>query len=87
MLLGLIVSSVAGFNLDGYMGVIVALLILWTGIKVVKETSDPLLGVAPSKELVDDICRTILATPGILGLHDPERPQLWRGKDLCLRPL
>lgn len=70
VLLGLIVSSVAGFNLDGYMGVIVALLILWTGIKVVKETSDPLLGVAPSKELVDDICHTILSTPGILGLHD-----------------
>ena len=52
------------------MGVAVALLILWTGVKVVKETSDPLLGTAPAREVVDDIYRTILSYDGILGLHD-----------------
>ena len=61
VLLGLVISHFSGFNLDGYMGVAVALLILWTGVKVVKETSDPLLGVAPSREAVDDIYRTILS--------------------------
>lgn len=70
VLLGLVISRVTHFNLDGYMGVAVALLILWTGIKVVKETSDPLLGTAPSREVVDDIYRTILSYEGILGLHD-----------------
>ena len=70
VLLGLVISHFSGFNLDGYMGVAVALLILWTGVKVVKETSDPLLGVAPSREAVDDIYRTILSYEGILGLHD-----------------
>ncbi len=70
VLLGLIISRLTSFNLDGYMGVAVALLILWTGVKVVKETSDPLLGIAPSSETVDDIYRTILSYEGILGLHD-----------------
>lgn len=70
VLLGLVISRLTGFNLDGYMGVAVALLILWTGVKVVKETSDPLLGTAPAREVVDDIYRTILSYDGILGLHD-----------------
>ena len=70
VLLGLVISRLTGFNLDGYMGVAVALLILWTGVKVVKETSDPLLGTAPAHEVVDDIYRTILSYDGILGLHD-----------------
>ncbi|MEF2794529.1 MAG: cation diffusion facilitator family transporter [Hydrogeniiclostridium sp.] len=70
VLLGLVISRLTGFNLDGYMGVAVALLILWTGVKVVKETSDLLLGTAPAREVVDDIYRTILSYDGILGLHD-----------------
>lgn len=70
VLFGLVISRLTGFNLDGYMGVAVALLILWTGVKVVKETSDPLLGTAPAREVVDDIYRTILSYDGILGLHD-----------------
>ena len=70
VLLGLVISRLTGFNLDGYMGVAVALLILWTVVKVVKETSDPLLGTAPAREVVDDIYRTILSYDGILGLHD-----------------
>ena len=70
VLLGLVVSQLTSFNLDGYMGVAVAVLILWTGVKVVKETSDPLLGTAPPRELVDEIYRAILSYDGILGLHD-----------------
>ena len=70
VLLGLVVSQLTSFNLDGYMGVAVAVLILWTGVKVVKETSDPLLGTAPPRELVDEIYHAILSYDGILGLHD-----------------
>lgn len=70
VLAGLIITRVTGFNLDGYMGVLVAVFILVTGVKVVKETSSPLLGSAPSREIVDDIYHTILSYEGVLGLHD-----------------
>ena len=70
VLAGLTITRVTGFNLDGYMGVLVAVFILVTGVKVVKETSSPLLGSAPSREIVDDIYHTILSYKGVLGLHD-----------------
>lgn len=68
---------VAGFiyyfsnvNLDGYMGVAVSLFILISGIKLVKETVDPLLGTLPSKDLVKEIKEKLLAYDGVLGIHD-----------------
>lgn len=72
VLFGTIFTRLTGFNLDGYMGVIVAIFIIITGIKVVKETVSPLLGTAPSREMVEDIYKKILGYNGIIGLHDLE---------------
>lgn len=70
VLAGAIVTRLTGFNLDGYMGLVVALLIMLTGFRLVRETGNPLLGEAPPRELVDDIYRTIKSYGGILGIHD-----------------
>lgn len=70
VLIGTLITRFTGFNLDGYMGVLVAVFILLTGIKLVKETTDPLLGMAPSTELVDSIYEKIMAYDGIMGMHD-----------------
>lgn len=70
VLVGTVVTRLTGFNLDGYMGLAVAVLVLYTGYRLVKETSNPLLGEAPPKELVDEVYRTILAYDGVLGIHD-----------------
>jgi hypothetical protein len=70
VLVGFIITRATGYNLDGYIGALVAVFILVTGMKLVKETSDPLLGVAPTKELVDGIYRKILSYDHIIGLHD-----------------
>jgi len=59
-----------GINLDGYLGAIVAVFIVISGLKLVSETSSPLLGTAPDKELVDAIYAKILSYEGILGIHD-----------------
>lgn len=65
-----VVSHFSGINLDGYMGVLVALFILISGVKLIVETSDPLLGAAPKKELVKRIYEKILGYEGIIGIHD-----------------
>lgn len=70
VLIGTLITRLTGFNLDGYMGIVVAVLVIVTGVKLIIATSNPLLGMAPSKELVDDIYRTIMSYHGILGLHD-----------------
>ena len=63
-------TRLTGFDLDGYMGLVVAVLITITAINLIKETVSPLLGNAPSKELVDNINEKILSYDGIIGLHD-----------------
>lgn len=70
VLIAIIVTRFTGFNLDGYMGAIVAIFILITGVKLVLDTINPLLGTAPSKELVESIYKKILSYDNILGLHD-----------------
>ena len=70
VLLAVIGTRLFSFNLDGPMGIVVALFIIWSGIGLVKDTMEPILGKAPSKETVDEISDIILSSDGILGIHD-----------------
>lgn len=70
VLIAAIISYFTGFNLDGYMGVGVAVFILISGISLVKETVGPLLGQAPSKEMYEKIEQKILSYENVLGVHD-----------------
>lgn len=54
VLVATIITYLTGFDLDGYMGVVAAFTII-SGINLVGETISPLLGTAPSNELVDQI--------------------------------
>ena len=65
-----IFAKLTNIQIDGYMGIIVALFIIYSGIKLVIETLNPLLGVAPDQELVSDIEKEILSYDGVLGIHD-----------------
>lgn len=70
VLLGLILSRVFTLPLDGWIGVLVAILILKAGIDSAKATLDPLLGQPPEPEEVQAIERFILSYPPIQGIHD-----------------
>lgn len=61
-----------GIQIDGYMGAGVAVFIIYSGYKLVRETLNPLLGLAPDPDLVKDLERKILSYPQVLGLHDLE---------------
>ncbi len=60
----------SGVNLDGWMGLGVALFILYSGITLVKETLSPLLGEAPDPEFVNYVAKKIAGYEGVLGTHD-----------------
>ena len=70
VLLALLIFKIWGINLDAYMGVCVALFILWSGFLTAKETLSPLLGEPPAKELTKGIEDEILKRPEFLGIHD-----------------
>lgn len=69
-----LVSSVIGWatgvEIDGYIGVLIALFVLWSGFSIVRKTISPLLGQAPDPEMVEAIKQTVLAHDGIVGVHD-----------------
>lgn len=70
VLIGTVVAVATGVVLDGYLGVVVALFIMYTGFSTANDTLKPLLGKAPDKELVGQIERTVLAHEQIVGIHD-----------------
>ena len=70
VLLGAVITMLTGVNLDGYMGVAVALFIVFSGVQLTISTADPLLGQAPEGELVQTITEKMLSYPGIIGMHD-----------------
>ncbi len=58
------------FNLDAYMGVAVAILILVAGARILNEAKNSILGEAPSHEIVKRITDTVAKYPQALGIHD-----------------
>lgn len=70
VLLSTIIAKWTGIHLDGYMGVLVAVFILVSGVKMIGETINPLLGMAPDQEMVDHINQKIMSYDTVLGIHD-----------------
>lgn len=70
VLICILISKYTGLNTDGYVGTAVALFILISGIKLLKETISPLLGEAPDKDLVEKICNIALSHKEVTGVHD-----------------
>lgn len=70
VLLAAVLSYMTEVELDGYMGVLVALFILYSGVGLIRETLDPLLGKAPDAGEVEAIQQKIMEYPGVLGTHD-----------------
>ncbi len=60
------------WNLDAYVGVIVAALIMVSGVKILLEAKDSILGGAPSEEVVRRITEVADGCEGVLGIHDLE---------------
>ena len=70
VIVAMIVSHFINFELDGYVGTAVALFILYSGIGLVRETLDPIIGKVPEPEFVAKIKSKIESYEGVMGTHD-----------------
>ncbi|MCO7123524.1 cation diffusion facilitator family transporter [Ihubacter massiliensis] len=70
VLVSIFIGKIFHIQLDGYMGCLVALFIVWSGIQLIRETSSPLLGEAPDADLVRAIEEGVLSHEGVIGIHD-----------------
>ncbi len=65
-----IISKFTGFDIDGYIGTLVAVVILIAGVKILNDTKNSILGSAPEPEVVENITQIVEEYPEILGIHD-----------------
>ncbi len=70
VLVAMLVIKFTGFDIDGYMGVVVAVLIFVAGIRVLNDTKNSILGSSPDPEVVESIKRIVGEFPDALGIHD-----------------
>lgn len=64
------VMYIFNINIDAYVGLLMAIFILFVGIKSAKETLDPLLGTSPERETIDELEKIILSFEDFVGIHD-----------------
>lgn len=72
VLVATLIYKLTGFDPDAYMGILVALLILWAGIKILNDTKNSILGEQPSEETVAQIEAMVkeFEGQGAIGIHD-----------------
>ena len=69
-ILSIIFFHVTNINIDGYVGVIVALVVMWAGFGIAKDTLEPLIGEAVDPEEYYKIIQFVENYDGIVGSHD-----------------
>lgn len=70
IILSTILGQFLSFPIDGIAGLIVSLIIIYTGFGIAKDTVGILLGTPPGRELVEALTAEVLTGDGIVGVHD-----------------
>jgi cation diffusion facilitator family transporter len=68
--LSIIAGKVIGVPIDGWMGTIVSIFVLLAGFNIAKETLEPLIGPAISREIYENITAKVESYDSIIGSHD-----------------
>ena len=83
VLAGTLVNRFAHVNIDGWVGLAVAVFILRSGWGAAKDTINPLLGESPDPELVKQLRELVLSHPQGVGMHDLIIHDYGPGRRLC----
>ena len=69
-ILSLVIFRLTGINIDGIVGIGVALVVMWAGVGIARDTLEPLIGEAIDPEESDKVKRFVERYDGIEGTHD-----------------
>lgn len=67
---GLLVNRIWGINLDGWLGLAVAVFIVSSGVGIVQDTVSPLLGKRADHALMESLEKLLTSHDKVLGIHD-----------------
>lgn len=69
-ILSVVIYGIWGLNIDGIVGVVVSLIVMWAGVRIAKDTLTPLIGEPIDPKLYHEITEFVEAYEGIVGSHD-----------------
>lgn len=70
ILISMIIMKIYNVNIDGYIGVIVSFVVIYSSIKMIKEVLEPIIGLVPNEEMVEEIKTKLLSYDCVIGVHD-----------------
>lgn len=70
ILISMLIMKKLGINIDGYLGLAVSLFVIYSSSQMIKEVLEPIIGIIPTKERVEEITKKILSYDYVQGIHD-----------------
>lgn len=70
ILISMIIMKKFNINIDGYLGLVVSIFVICSSLQMVKEVLEPIIGIIPTKEQVNEITQRILSYDYVQGIHD-----------------
>lgn len=70
ILLSMIIMKIFNINIDGYVGLIVSAIVVYSSIKMIKEVLEPIIGLIPNEKHVNEIKEKLLSYECVEGIHD-----------------
>lgn len=80
---GAVLGQYVDLPVDGILGVIISILVLYTGFGIARDSVDLLLGSSPDPKLVQEITAQILKGKSIKGVHDLDVHDYGPGRTLA----
>ena len=70
ILISMLIMKKFSINIDGFLGLAVSLFVIYSSVQMIKEVLEPIIGIIPTKERVDEITKRILSYDYVQGIHD-----------------
>ena len=64
------IEGLTGWEIDGYVGFVIACYIIYVGIQLIREFINELMGLRPNQEAIDKMRKYLSEVPNIVGFHD-----------------
>ena len=69
-MIALIAGNYGYPSIDGWVGLFVALILIYTGFDIARDSIDDLIGTPPDPSELENIREVVIGVPGSLGVHD-----------------
>lgn len=70
ILISMIIMGVFKINIDGYLGLVVSGLIIYSSIGLIREVLEPIIGIIPTEERIEEVTKKLLSYDCVRGIHD-----------------